>query len=498
MPISALTENLKNGGLVTSPSVEIDNPQESLAREVSRSIPQGRESFSYGTSPEAARHRPSFHMQDSSPFLTRTMTGAPPKKLQPFKESDIKILLLENVNKTGQDILREQGYQVEALKSSLPEDQLIEKIRDVHVLGIRSKTKLNSRVLAAAKNLMVVGCFCIGTNQVDLKYAADHGICVFNSPFSNSRSVAELVIAEIITLARQLGDRSNEMHAGTWNKVSAKCWEVRGKTLGIVGYGHIGSQLSVLAESMGMRVIYYDVVNLMSMGTAHQVGNLNDLLGGADFVTLHVPELPETKNMIGSSQFEVMKTGSYLINASRGSVVDIPALIHASRSGKIAGAALDVYPAEPAGNGDYFKNDLNSWAEDLRNLKNIILTPHIGGSTEEAQSAIGIEVADALVRYVNEGITVGAVNMPEVTLRSLTMDEPDHARVIFIHQNVPGVLGRVNKVLSDHNVDKQMSDSRGDMAYMMADISSVKEAEVETIYKDLESLKERIVTRILY
>lgn len=202
--------------------------------------------------------------------------------------------------------------------------------------------------------------------------------------------------------------------------------------------------------------------------------------------------------MISTEQFDQMKTGSYLINASRGTVVDIPALIDASRSGKIAGAALDVYPAEPAGNGDYFTNDLNTWAEDLRSLKNLILTPHIGGSTEEAQSAIGIEVADALARYVNEGVTLGSVNMPEVSLRSLTINEPEHARVVFIHQNVPGVLGRVNKVLSDHNVDKQMSDSRGDMAYMMADISNVRQAEIDTLYKDLEGLKERIVTRILY
>lgn len=262
---------------------------------------------------------------------------------------------------------------------------------NVHVIGIRSKTKLSEKVLREAKNLIVVGCFCIGTNQVDLEYAARHGIAVFNSPFANSRSVAELVIAEIISLARQLGDRSNELHRGTWNKVSSKCWEIRGKTLGIIGYGHIGSQLSVLAEAMGMSVIYYDVLNLMALGTAKQVPTLEILLNEADFVTCHVPELPETKNMIGAAQFEQMKEGSYLINASRGTVVDIPALINASRNGKIAGAALDVYPSEPGGNGDYFTTDLNAWAEDLRSLKNIILTPHIGGSTEEAQRAIGVE-----------------------------------------------------------------------------------------------------------
>lgn len=330
--------------------------------------------------------------------------------------------------------------------------------RDVHVIGIRSKTQLTARVLREAKSLIVIGCFCIGTNQVDTRYAAKHGIAVFNSPFSNSRSVAELVIAEIIALARQLGDRSNELHRGTWNKVSNGCWEIRGKTLGIIprmypckirllteqtgiiGYGHIGSQLSVLAEAMGMTVMFYDAVNLMAMGTAKQVPTLDHLLQGADFVTSHVPELPETFSMIGKDQFEKMKKGSYLINASRGRVIDIPALIDAMRSGRVAGAALDVYPAEPAGNGDYFTNDLNFWAEDLRSLKNIILTPHIGGSTEEAQSAIGTEVSEALVRYVNEGATLGAVNMPEVNLRSLTMDEPNHVRVIYIHHNVPGVL----------------------------------------------------------
>lgn len=339
----------------------------------------------------------------------------------------------------------------------------------MHVIGIRSKTKLTAKVLREAKNLLVIGCFCIGTNQVDVEFAADHGIAVFNSPFANSRSVAELVIAEIITLARQLGDRSNEMHAGTWNKVSAKCWEVRGKTLGIVGYGHIGSQLSVLAEAMGMSVIYYDVVNLMAMGTAHQVATLDQLLNEADFVTLHVPELPETKNMISGPQLAQMKDGSYLINASRGTVVDIPALVNAMRSGKIAGAALDVYPNEPRANGDYFTSNLNGFEEDLRSVKNIILTPHIGGSTEEAQRAIGLEgifisppshiqaalanmrflVGEALVRYINQGITLRSVNMPEVQLRSLTLDEPDHARVIYIHKNVPGVLRKGKHTVQD-------------------------------------------------
>ncbi|KAH0556890.1 Phosphoglycerate dehydrogenase ser3 [Trichoglossum hirsutum] len=435
------------------------------------------------------------HSLCSSSSPTSTFHASPsssrsafPKQLKPFATEDIRILLLENVNQTGRDILARQGYQVEFLKSSLPEEQLIEKIRDVHVIGIRSKTKLTARVLREAKNLIVIGCFCIGTNQVDLDYAAKHGVAVFNSPFSNSRSVAELVIGEIIALARQLGDRSNEMHRGTWNKVSNKCWEIRGKVLGIIGYGHIGSQLSVLAESMGMQVIFYDVVNLMALGTAKQVPSLADLLHDADFVTCHVPELPETNNMIGPEEFEQMKNGSYLINASRGSVVDIPALIDAMRTGKLAGAALDVYPSEPAGNGDYFVNDLNSWAEGLRSLNNIILTPHIGGSTEEAQRAIGVEVAESLVRYVNEGTTIGAVNFPEVTLRSLTLDEPNHVRVIFIHHNVPGVLRKVNAILGDHNVDKQMTDSRGEVAYLMADISNVNQSEIKDLFESLEAL----------
>lgn len=420
------------------------------------------------------------------------------KHLKPFNTQDIKILLLENVNATGIDILKGQGYQVESLKTSLPEDKLIEKIKDVHVIGIRSKTTLSEKVLKEAKHLIVIGCFCIGTNQVDLDFAAAQGIAVFNSPFANSRSVAELVICEIIALARQLGDRSNELHNGTWNKVSNKCWEIRGKTLGIIGYGHIGSQLSVLAEAMGMSVIYYDVLSLMGLGTARQVPTMEALLNAADFVTCHVPELPETKNLISEIQFEQMKQGSYLINASRGSVIDIPALINAMRSGKIAGAALDVYPAEPAANGDYFNNNLNSWCEDLRSLKNLILSPHIGGSTEEAQRAIGVEVADALVRYVNQGVTLGAVNLPEVNLRSLTSDESNHARVIYIHHNVPGVLKRVNEVLGDFNVDKQISDSKGDVAYLMADISDVKLDDIKQIWSSLEGLSSRIMTRILY
>ncbi|KAK1835821.1 hypothetical protein QBC39DRAFT_128450 [Podospora conica] len=464
------------------------------ARDISQPGASKSVSYSLSASPTAT-----FHSPPSNSFLSGALPlRIPPKQLKPFNTEDIKILLLENVNQTGRDILKGQGYQVEFMKSSLPEDELIEKIRDVHVIGIRSKTKLTEKVLREAKNLLVVGCFCIGTNQVDLEYAAKHGIAVFNSPFANSRSVAELVIAEIITLARQLGDRSNEMHRGTWNKVSAKCWEIRGKTLGIVGYGHIGSQLSVLAEAMGMSVIYYDVQSLMAIGSAKQVPTLDALLQDADFVSLHVPETAETKNMMSIKQFEQMKTGSYLINASRGTVVDIAAMIKAMRAGKLAGAALDVYPNEPAANGDYFNSSLNHWGDELLGLQNLILTPHIGGSTEEAQRAIGVEVADALVRYINQGITAASVNLPEVSMRSLTLDEPNHARVIYIHRNVPGVLRKVNEILGDHNVDKQISDSKGDIAYLMADVSDVKAEDIRSIRDSLDSLSSRILTRVLY
>jgi D-3-phosphoglycerate dehydrogenase len=458
-----------------------------LARQVSNSL-------NLSTSPNLSFHSPpsTFRQPPTGSFSNQANNSAHAqqlaKQLKPFDTKDIKVLLLENVNEAGVDILRGQGYQVEAIKASLAEDQLIEKIRDVHVIGIRSKTKLTKKVLEEAKNLIVIGCFCIGTNQVDLQTAASQGIAVFNSPFSNSRSVAELVISEIIALARQLADRSMELHNGTWNKVSKGCWEIRGKTLGIVGYGHIGSQLSVLAESMGMSVIYYDVLTTMGLGTARQVASLDDLLAQADFVSLHVPATSETKNLIGQEQFAKMKDGSYLINNARGTVVDIPAMIEASRSGKLAGAAIDVFPNEPAGNGDYFSSDLNAWTKDLVGLKNIILTPHIGGSTEEAQSAIGVEVSTALVRYVNEGTTLGAVNLPEVNLRSLTLDQPDCMRVIYIHKNVPGVLRQVNGILLHHNIEKQMSDSRGDVAYLMADISEVKEGEIKDLFTSLEEL----------
>ncbi|CDR42783.1 CYFA0S10e02212g1_1 [Cyberlindnera fabianii] len=453
-----------------------------------------------GISPNAVSTSPSQTSYFQSKMRPRAMSmSGQAKPLKPFNTEDIKILLLENVNQTAIDIFEGQGYQVEFHKGSLPEEELIEKIQNVHAIGIRSKTKLTQKVLSAAKNLVVIGCFCIGTNQVDLDFAATKGVAVFNSPFSNSRSVAELVIAEIISLARQLGDRSIELHTGTWNKVSAKCWEVRGKTLGIIGYGHIGSQLSVLAEALGMNVLYYDVVMIMALGNSKQVSTLNELLEKSDFITCHVPATPETKNLLSGPQFAAMKDGAYVINASRGTVIDIPALIKAMQSGKIAGAALDVYPNEPAKNGaGLFSDELNPWISELVQLRNLILTPHIGGSTEEAQSAIGIEVGTALTKYINEGASVGAVNFPEVSLRALDLDKADVARVLYIHQNVPGVLKTVNNILADHNIEKQYSDSQGEIAYMIADISGVTQGEIKSLYEALSATPLKIAIRVLY
>jgi D-3-phosphoglycerate dehydrogenase / 2-oxoglutarate reductase len=334
-------------------------------------------------------------------------------------------------------------------------------------------------------------------NQVDLVTAAKSGIPVFNSPFSNSRSVAELVISEIIALARQYFERGFEMRQGIWNKQSKGCWEIRGKTLGIVGYGHIGSQLSVLAEAFGMRVLFYDVINIMPLGTARQVESLSSLLSQSDFVTLHVPELPETRNMISVAQLAQMKKGSYLLNNARGSVVDIPALIKAMQSGHIAGAALDVYPHEPGANGAPFDGQLNSWASELQALKNVILTPHIGGSTEEAQTMIGEEVSGALTRYLDFGATYGAVNFPEVDLRAITTEQPDHIRICHVHVNQPGVLKQVNEVLSPYNVEKQYSDSKGDVAYLMADIADVSPHDINRLREMISKTNANILTRLL-
>ncbi|KAL1929999.1 hypothetical protein VTP01DRAFT_1153 [Rhizomucor pusillus] len=433
--------------------------------------------------------------QAECPTARRSSLSQPkPKILRPFKTEEVKILLLENVNETAVKAFQKQGYQVETYSKALVGDELIEKIRDVHVIGIRSKTKLTKQVLDQANNLLVIGCFCIGTNQVDLQAAAKKGIAVFNSPFSNSRSVAELVIGEIITLARQLGDRNMEMHQGVWNKVSKNCYEIRGKTLGIVGYGHIGSQLSVLAEAMGMTVYFYDVLQIMPLGTAKQVESLEMLLSMSDFVSLHVPELEETKNMIGEREIMgYMKKGSYLLNNARGTVVHLPALAKALQSGHLAGAAIDVYPKEPASNGPHFTD-----YPELLKCPNLILTPHIGGSTEEAQRMIGIEVSSALIKFINEGGSLGAVNFPEIDLRAIREDDNNTVRVLYIHQNIPGVLREINEIFADHNVEKQYSDSKGDIAYVMADIANVSEEHLLKLYDAITATRANIRTRVLY
>lgn len=417
--------------------------------------------------------------------------------LRPLATGEFRLLLLENISQNAVETFKSQGYQVDWYPKAWSEAELIEKIGSYHAIGIRSKTKITAKVIKAASKLLAIGCFCIGTNQVDLIAAGKAGVPVFNSPFSNSRSVAELVVGEIITLSRQVCERTMEMKNGIWNKVAKGCWEIRGKTLGIVGYGHIGSQLSVLAESFGMRVIYYDVLNLMPLGSAVQVERLEDLLQEADFVTLHVPELPDTINMISTPQLSLMKRGAYLINNSRGKVVDIPALINAMQSKHLAGAAIDVFPAEPGSNGPGFNDNLNPWVTALRALPNIILTPHIGGSTEEAQRMIGLEVSSSLTRYLNFGTTLGAVNFPEVDLRAITPEQQNQIRLCYIHTNQPGVLRQLNEILGHYNVEKQYSDSKGDIAYLMTDICDVSHEDIEALEHSVRQTKASILTRLL-
>lgn len=309
--------------------------------------------------------------------------------------------------------------------------------------------------------------------------------------------MAELVICELVALSRQLFERAYELRTGTWNKVSKGCWELRGKTLGIVGYGHIGSQLSVLAEAFNMRVIFHDVLNIMPLGSARQVDSLETLLAESDFVTLHVPESQETINMISAPQLKLMKKGSYFLNNARGKVVDIPALIEALQSKQIAGAAIDVFPVEPGSNAQPFDDQLNSWATTLRALPNVILTPHIGGSTEEAQKMIGEEVSAALSRYLGDGATLGAVNFPEVNLRAIPADQSGSIRICHIHKNQPGVLKQVNDALSLYNVEKQFSDSKGEIAYVMADITDVSSRDLPNLKARISSTDANILTRFL-
>eukprot|EP01121_Diplochlamys_sp_Union-15-3_P015107 TRINITY_DN4930_c0_g4_i1.p1 TRINITY_DN4930_c0_g4~~TRINITY_DN4930_c0_g4_i1.p1 ORF type:complete len:424 (+),score=52.52 TRINITY_DN4930_c0_g4_i1:46-1272(+) len=370
----------------------------------------------------------------SSPVGSPTLSSPINNIFQPekllFPRKQIKVLLLEGIHEDAVKKLQWEEFQIESLKISLKGEELKKKLSNVHVLGIRSKTKVTKEILDAAPNLLCIGCFCIGTDQVDLTAAQNKGIPVFNSPFCNSRSVAELIIAQIITLARKLGDRNREMHSGTWNKTSANCYEIRGKVLGIVGYGHIGSQLSVLAEAMGMRVVFYDIRNVMPLGNSLPLPTLEELLKRSDFVTLHVPETPQTKNMIGAKELNLMRKGAYLLNASRGSVVVISDLVKALKSGQLNGAYVDVYPVEPSKNNCPFQNE-------LQNCPNTILTPHIGGSTLEAQQAIGEEVAGRVISFIMTGNTMGAVNFPQI---DVPYGGPTTHRVLNVHYNHPGVL----------------------------------------------------------
>ncbi|WP_110654524.1 phosphoglycerate dehydrogenase [Salinicola halimionae] len=402
-------------------------------------------------------------------------------------KSKIKILLLEGIHQSAVDTLLNAGYtNIETLSTSLTEEDLIEKIRDVHFIGIRSRTQLNERVFAAAEKLTAVGCFCIGTNQVDLDAALKRAIPVFNAPYSNTRSVAELVLAETVMLLRGIPEKNARAHQGGWLKSAKNSHETRGKTLGIVGYGSIGAQLSVLAESLGLDVLYYDVVTKLAMGNARQVGSLGELLARADVVSLHVPDLPSTRWMIGAEQIALMKQGGILINASRGSVVDIEALAESLKSGKLLGAAIDVFPVEPKGADEEFTSP-------LRGLENVILTPHIGGSTLEAQQNIGIEVAEKLVTYSDNGTTITSVNFPEVALPS----HPDKHRLLHIHENVPGVLFEINRVLSENgiNIAGQFLQTNDKVGYVVIDVDK---AYGKQALEALKQVDHTLRLRVLY
>lgn len=402
-------------------------------------------------------------------------------------KSKIKFLLLEGIHPSALDVLREAGYaHVETVAGALTDAELKARIADVHFLGIRSRTQLTADVFAQAHKLVAVGCFCIGTNQVDLDAAREHGVAVFNAPYSNTRSVAELVLAEAILLLRGVPEKSAVAHRGGWLKSADNAFEIRGKTLGIVGYGSIGAQLSVLAEALGMQVAFYDVVAKLPLGNARQVRKLPDLLAQSDIVSLHVPETPATQWMIGAAQIAAMKPGAILINASRGTVVEIDPLADALKSGKLSGAAIDVFPVEPRGNKDEFQSP-------LRGLDNVILTPHIGGSTMEAQANIGLEVAEKLVKYSDNGTSTSSVNFPEVAL-------PAHLgkhRLLHIHRNVPGVLSEINKIFSDNqiNIASQYLQTNEKVGYVVTDIDA---ASSNVALEKLAKVPGTIRSRILF
>ncbi|NLE85689.1 MAG: phosphoglycerate dehydrogenase [Myxococcales bacterium] len=403
-----------------------------------------------------------------------------------YPKNKIKVVLFESIHESANQLIAGDGLQLETVPGALEGDALIEKVRDAHLIGIRSKTQITGEVLEHCKKLLGIGCFCIGTNQVDLVKANQLGIPVFNAPFSNTRSVAELVISEIVALSRHLPDHIREVHEGVWRKSSRGSFEVRGKTLGIVGYGRIGRQVGVLAEAMGLRVLFYDVEQQLPMGNNRSVSTLEELLAQSDFVTLHVPAAPDTHGMIKAQEIAMMKRGSYLLNLSRGTVVDIDALAAALKEGHLAGAAIDVFPTEPRTNGPGFESP-------LRGLSNVILTPHVGGSTEEAQEAIGREVGARLLEFLNAGITTGAVNFPQVNAPPLAGSH----RILNVHRNVPGVLSAINSIVSGvkANVAGQVLATDPNIGYLVMDLDQTVSDEVSARVRELET---SIRTRILY
>ena len=399
----------------------------------------------------------------------------------------IKFLLLEGIHSSAIKVLRAAGYtQIESLSGALDGDALKAKIADAHFVGIRSRTQLTADVLAHAHKLAAIGCFCIGTNQVDLDTAREKGIAVFNAPFSNTRSVAELVLAEAILLLRGVPEKSAVAHRGGWLKSAEHSYEIRGKTLGIVGYGSIGTQLSVLAEALGMQVVFFDVVTKLALGNARQTSSLHDLLAQSDVVSLHVPETPSTQWMMGAAQMTAMKPGSVLINASRGTVVEIEPLAAALKSKQLLGAAIDVFPVEPSSNKEPFESP-------LRGFDNVILTPHVGGSTMEAQENIGIEVAEKLVKYSDNGTSTSSVNFPEVALPA----HPGKHRLLHIHRNVPGVLSEINQVFAGNgiNIASQYLQTHGDIGYVVIDIDA---AHSDVALAKLHDVPGTIRSRVLF
>jgi len=403
-----------------------------------------------------------------------------------YPKSRIKVLLLEGVHQNAFDNMKNEGYAVELLAESLGEDELCEKIKGVHVLGIRSKTHVTAKVLEHADKLLAVGAFCIGTKQIDLGACKERGVAVFNAPYSNTRSVVELAIGEIISLKRNVFVRSNELHAGAWKKTAAGSFEIRNKTLGIIGYGNIGSQLSVVAEALGMKVIFYDMVERLALGNAVKKNSMKEVFAEADAISLHVDDSPENVNLIGAEEFSQMKNGVTFINLSRGFVVEIPALAAALKSGKVSGAAVDVYPKEPKSNNEAFDSE-------LRGISNVILTPHVGGSTMEAQVDIAAFVPSQLMGYVNTGNSYGSVNLPEI---KLPKQQKAH-RFLHIHENVSGVMAQVNNVLAKFqlNIVGQYLKTDEKVGYLITDLDDNYDKEV---IKELKAIKETIKFRVLY